>query len=116
MPWGLNRHQQSGNLRFVTSSCRDRAPLLSTPGARDIFVSTLARTRVWYGFCLRGFVIMPEHVHLLLSEPERETLALTLQMLKQVTSHKLRQPGLPFWEPRYYDFNVWSEYLRLGKN
>ncbi len=53
---------------------------------------------------------MPEHVHLLLSEPERGNLALGLQMLKQLVSHTLRQPGTPaFWEPRYFDLNVWSE-------
>jgi putative transposase len=110
MPWGLKRYQQSGDLHFITFSCRDRAPLLATPGAHDIFVSTLERTRIWYGFSIRGFVVMPEHMHLLLSEPERGTLALAMQMLKQVTSHQLGVPGTPFWEPRYYDFNVWSEY------
>jgi putative transposase len=110
MPWGLKRYQESGNLHFVTFSCRDRAPLLATAEARDIFVSTLERTRVWYGFCMRGFVVMPEHLHPLLSEPERGNLALALQMLKQISSHRLRQAKTPFWEPRYYDFNLWSEY------
>jgi REP element-mobilizing transposase RayT len=33
---------------------------------------------------------MPEHVHLLLSEPERSNLAVVIQMLKQITSRKLR--------------------------
>jgi putative transposase len=110
MPWGLKRYQEAKELHFITFSCRERAPLLGTPLARDIFVSTLERARTWYAFCIRGFVVMPEHVHLLLSEPERGNLALALQMLKQASSHKLRQLGIPFWEPRYYDFNVWSEY------
>jgi putative transposase len=52
---------------------------------------------------------MPEHVHLLLSEPERSTLAVALQMLKQNVAHKIVHPaGTPFWQPRYYDFNVRS--------
>jgi len=59
---------------------------------------------------------MPEHVHLLISEPERRTLAQVLQMLKQNTAHQLRAPeGSPFWLPRYYDFNVWSEDKRVEK-
>jgi putative transposase len=59
---------------------------------------------------------MPEHVHLLISEPTRKTLSVALQMLKQNTAHQL-QPveGAPFWEPRYYDFNVWSEAKRIEK-
>jgi REP-associated tyrosine transposase len=59
---------------------------------------------------------MPEHVHLLISEPERKTLAIALQMLKQVVSQKLRCKSSPqFWQPRYYDFNVHSERKRVEK-
>ena len=53
---------------------------------------------------------MPEHVHLLLSEPERGNLAVVLQMLKQIVSKKLNERATTsFWQPRYYDFNVWRE-------
>jgi len=59
---------------------------------------------------------MPEHVHLLMSEPERGQLSLALQMLKQNVARELRLPeGCPFWQPRYYDFNVWSESKRVEK-
>jgi len=59
---------------------------------------------------------MPEHVHLLISEPERSALSRVLQMLKQNTAHSLHPPeGSPFWLPRYYDFNVWSEDKRIEK-
>jgi hypothetical protein len=33
--------------------------------------------------CVYGYVVMPEHVHLLLSEPQRGTLAEALKSLKQ---------------------------------
>jgi len=60
---------------------------------------------------------MPEHVHLLISEPERAKLSLALQMLKQTVSRKLRSKisRAPFWQARYYDFNVWSERKRVEK-
>jgi len=52
---------------------------------------------------------MPEHVHLLVSEPERGSLAASLQVLKQQSAKKLKAPHLPhFWLTRYYDFNLWS--------
>jgi REP element-mobilizing transposase RayT len=35
---------------------------------------------------------MPEHVHLLITEPERGKLSLALQMLKQNASRQLREP------------------------
>jgi putative transposase len=59
---------------------------------------------------------MPEHVHLLISEPERSRLSTVVQMLKQNVARELRLPEeSPFWTPRYYDFNVWGESKRVEK-
>jgi putative transposase len=67
--------------------------------------------------CVIGYVVMPEHVHLLITEPERSPLAVCLQMLKQITSRKIHRSArtAPFWQARYYDFNVWSERKRVEK-
>src|ERR1035437_7574075 len=108
MLWGLKRYQQTGDLHFITFSCYRRAPLLGTGQTRDTFVMTLERARRWYGFYVTGFVVMPEHVHLLLSEPERRNLAVALQMLNKIASQELNDHATnPFWQPRYYDFNVY---------
>jgi putative transposase len=116
MPWGLKRFQQTRDLRFLTFSCYHRAPLLNTPQKRDIFLEALEQSRRWYGFYVVGYVVMPEHVHLLISEPERKTLRIAIQMLKQRVSQKLRgKSPTPFWQLRYYDFNVWSERKRVEK-
>jgi putative transposase len=117
MPWGLNRYQDTGDLHFVTFSCYQRQPFLSTPRACRVFEQTLEDVRRWYGLYVKGYVVMPEHVHLLVSEPERSSLRVALQMLKQIVAQKLK-PGLSallgengavpkrFWQVRYYDFNV----------
>ncbi len=53
---------------------------------------------------------MPEHVHLLVNEPERSNLAQALKSLKQGVARRLAlRADEPFWQERYYDFNVWSE-------
>ena len=53
---------------------------------------------------------MPEHVHLLVNEPERGTLAQAMQSPKQGVARKLAlRAADPFWQARYYDFSVWSE-------
>jgi putative transposase len=122
MPWGLHRFQEAKCLHFVTFSCYRRAPLLGTPQARDVFEKVLEQTRQWYGFYVSAYVVMPEHVHLLVSEPERGKLSTALQMLKQNVSRELKERPRPeypknggtragrppFWLERYYDFNVWS--------
>jgi len=49
---------------------------------------------------------MPEHVHVLLSEPQRDTLADALKSLKQGVSRRLIGEAEHFWQKRYYDFNI----------
>ena len=123
MPWGLRRYQQTRQLHFVTFTCYHRKPWLADPRSCDQFVETLETVRRWYGFWVTGYVVMPEHVHLLVSEPERKNLALALQVLKQMVSRNRggwpvlsRSEGRgPFWQARYYDFNVWSEPKRVEK-
>jgi putative transposase len=127
MPWGLKRYQETGNLHFITFSCYQRQPFLSAPSSRRAFEETLERVRRWYGFDVKGYVVMPEHVHLLLSEPERGSLRVVIQMLKQITAQKLRpstvglrESGLSdlpkrFWQVRYYDFNVRTARKQIEK-
>jgi len=90
-PSGLERYYGRGDLHFITFSCYRRLPFLGSSGARNLFVRELARVRREYGFLLLGYVVMPEHVHLLLSEPRRGTPSTVLQMLKQRVSHKMRK-------------------------
>jgi putative transposase len=110
MPWSLKRFHQSRQLHFLTFSCYQRKPKLRTPQACTVLLSALERVRQKYGLCVYGYVVMPEHVHLLVSEPERGTLAAAMQSLKQGVARTLAlRASESFWMERYYDFNVWSE-------
>jgi putative transposase len=130
----LRRCYGSGTLHFVTCSCYRRRPLLGSARSRDVFVRILEETRVRYQFAVIGYIVMPEHFHLLIGEPKVGTPATVLQVLKQRVSRTLRgqkrhagsplQPGLgpdehaalkSFWEPRFYDFNVWSRKKKIEK-
>jgi putative transposase len=116
MPRDLRRYQNTGNLHFITFSCYHRLPLLADCAARSVVEQSLERVRGWYGLLVFGYVVMPEHVHLLISEPERGTLRAALQMLKQISAHELRSDAqTPFWQARYYDFNVWAAKKRVEK-
>jgi len=116
MPTGLRRYQESGGLHFVTFSCYRRQARLSRADARSLFEQSLEQVRQAYGLAVVGYVVMPEHVHLLLSEPERATLATALQSLKQSVSRRLAlRASEPFWQARYYDFNVHNDEKRAEK-
>ena len=56
----------------MTTSCYRRKPFLGTAKSRDIFLEVLEQIRRRYQFDVIGFVVMPEHVHLLIGEPERD--------------------------------------------
>ena len=99
MPQRLKRIYGFGHLHFITFSCYRRLPLLGSAHARNVFVQILGEVRDRYGFALVGFVVMPEHVHLLIGEPKTGNPSAVTQVLKK---------GGPFWQRRFYDFNVWS--------
>jgi putative transposase len=113
MVLGLERHQLTGHLHFVTFSCYQRLAYLSTPTERNLVETALERARRRYEFAVIGYVVMPEHVHLLLGEPGRELLAVGIQALKLSAANRAKQR--PFWQARYYYFNVSTEAKRIEK-
>jgi putative transposase len=113
MATGLKRYQQTGHTHFVTFSGYRRQARFATPTVRDIFEEALERARRHHEFEVIGYVVMPEHVHLLVSEPRTEVLAVALRGLKLSVARRAKQS--PFWQVRYYDFNVFTEAKRIEK-
>jgi putative transposase len=113
MTRGLVRYQRNGDFHFVTFSCAQRRPLLARPGFSAVFEEALERMRLRYGFVVAGYVLMPEHVHLLVGEPKEVLLGIALQALKLSVSVRVGMGC--FWLARYYDFNVHSPDKRVEK-
>jgi len=77
----------------------------------------LEQTRERYRFVVVGYVVMPEHVHLLVSEPEIGSPSTVMQVVKQRTARTLlprrkrrnprqrelfgEEPGRAFWQARF---------------
>lgn len=109
MPSRLKRYQTQGSYHFLTFSCYRRLPYLNDDRARTTFLEELEKLRLRHNFYVFGYVLMPEHVHLLLSEPKLHSLATTLNVLKHETSQRLKEGRRQFWQRRYYDFNVLTQ-------
>jgi putative transposase len=114
VPLRLERRYGQHHLHFITFSCYKRLPLLAAPSARDVFVESLGKVRAESGVAIFGYVVMPEHVHLLIDEPPASSPSKVLQELKQRVSNLLRKAAgehgatAYFWQHRFYDFNIWS--------
>ena len=129
----LNRCYGHGFLHFITFSCYRRLPLLQRESRRDLFLRILEQVRKRYRFVVVGYVVMPEHVHLLFSEPERGNPGTVIQVLKQrfarVVLRDWRHRRVPqqgslwnqpltqahVWQARFYDFVVYTKKKRMEK-
>ena len=90
MPRGLRRFHESGQSHFITFSCYHRRQYFSTAVVYELFPVCLENLRRRFDLRIYGYVVMPEHVHLLLSEPEHGTLADAIHFLKLSFSKRLR--------------------------
>ena len=128
MTAGLKRYYGAGDCHFITCSCYHRQPLLHRPWRRDLFLAQLEQVRRRYRVVVLGYVVMPEHFHLLMSEPQDESLSTVMQALKlgfarrvlaairrSNGAERMKPVGNRVWQARFYDFNVWSERKRIDK-
>jgi putative transposase len=131
MPSGLERWQGGHDFHFLTFSCYHRQPLLDSASRRDLFLQVLEQVRRRYRWVVLGYVVMPEHVHLLVSNPPDCKLSTAIQALKvgfarRVLADQRRrlrnqrtqrlEPGTRrIWQARYYDFNVCTTRKRVEK-
>ena len=118
MPWGLKRYYGTGGFHFVTFSCYRRRPLLDSVAARDLLLASLEVMRERYRFAVIGYVAMPEHMHLLISEPLTGNPSTIVQAVKlSFTQRRNAATGSSgqFWQRRFYDFNVWSQRKEVEK-
>lgn len=113
MPEGLSRIYGYGHLHFITFSSHQRAQLLGSEAARDRFAQILGEVRDRYGFALVGYVVMPEHVHLVIAEPPSATPSTVIQVVKQRSSRGIRglcptsaEESGRFWERPVLRFQI----------
>jgi putative transposase len=109
MPYGLKRFQKAEALHLITFSCFHRLPFLAASDSKETFETVLEQTRARHQARVYAYVLMPEHIHLLINEPPLILLAQFLKALKQVTSRKLRGHRPHFWLERYFDSSVRGE-------
>ncbi len=135
MPF-YHRVYSPGELQFITTSSYRRTPLFASDRFRRCFVQRLDEVRQELHFLLIGWVLMPEHFHVLIKPEPAETTPLIMKGLKEESAKRilrtlrdnlqfpwcrsalarLRLPSTVhdeshyrLWQHRFYPFNVFSD-------
>ncbi|MCH9030986.1 MAG: transposase [candidate division Zixibacteria bacterium] len=131
----LRHFDNLNTARFITFCCFHRYQLLTEPARNLILLEEIDRARNKHGILIYGYVIMPEHVHLVIHSSEKVQLGAVIgeiksRSAKRIFSH-MRDIGakipsglsttrrgiqkLVFWQLRCYDHNCRSEKTTLEK-
>lgn len=112
----LRHFDNLGTARFVTFSCFGHRPLLTQRGNIEAVIEQTERLRSDDGISLLAYVIMPDHVHMVLLPPEGLELGRAIGRLKALSARKIlaassnagaarRDGRRVFWQRRCYDHN-----------
>jgi putative transposase len=107
------------HVAFVTATVKDWLSVFSQDNAALVAIEELKRTADIYSALIFGYVIMPSHVHFIISFQEIEKLSKFVQCFKSVCSRRIRNLGpltyheilsssdkFHLWKPRFDDFII----------
>jgi putative transposase len=105
---------------FITICAHMQQNLFQREEVAELMVATFLKYRDAGEFELHEYVVMSNHIHLLLSLHDQQKLGRVIQLIKGGFSHSLREMGIVFravWEQRYYerqvrDTNEFAEFAR----
>jgi len=93
-------HPYQSGLFLVTTNIKNRKPIFTNDAYAHEAIETLYRVQVRHPFVLYGFVVMPDHCHLLVRIPKNGSLSKTMNIYKGIVS--LNIGNGPMWQPRFH--------------
>jgi REP element-mobilizing transposase RayT len=87
-----HRYWEPGRLQFITASTYRRAQLFPSPRFRNLFARKLAELREEMHFLIVGWVLMPEHFHLLIRPESADSTPLVVGRLKERAAIRILRP------------------------
>jgi putative transposase len=124
----LKHYDHDGRARFITFCTHKKIPLLTNNKFRRVVIDSISAIRAQYSLKLLGYVLMPEHVHLVVVPPEDTKLGPAIGKLKIYSSTRIHEIlidlnsamierltvtrnkiiNFVFWQRRCYDHNCRS--------
>ena len=123
---GRLRHRTSpGCTYFITTDTWQNREIFRVSETAEIVTQRITSCRDQGAYLLHEFVVMPNHLHLLLTPAENASLERSIQLIKGGSSHKIHQQRghrMQIWQSGFHDWTVRDvkdyrtkcEYIRLN--
>ena len=114
-----------GSSYFITTKCWQSRAIFQVPETAEILIETLLNYRDRKAYALHEFIVMPDHLHLLLTPSSTTSLEKSMQFIKGGSSHqihKARKQKMEIWQVGFHDWTIrdsddWqtkAEYIRTN--
>jgi putative transposase len=111
----------SDRIFFVTTVTANRQPIFRREAVAHLLIDTLAHYRDERKYLLHEFVVMPDHVHALLTPASEISLERVMQFIKGGFSYRLKSLT-PVWQASFTnhrirdleDYQRHLEYIRMN--
>jgi putative transposase len=84
-------------MHFVTAALDGRRPVFHTSRLAELFIETLLQLRARGRFKLHAYLVLPDHVHLLMT-PLVSPLTATVTQIKTAFANRADELQYPVWE------------------
>ena len=94
---------------FVTTKCWEGHSAFQVTETADILLNTLFHYRDSGAYLLHEFVIMPDHLHLMLTPGHQTSLEKAVQLIKGGSSHRIhkeRGGRMEIWQVSFHDWTI----------
>lgn len=113
----LTHDTSDGWTYFVTTKAWQSTFLFQVEETAEIIVAKLLEYREKGNYLLHDFVLMPNHLHLILTPGDCTSLEKAMQLIKGGSSfeiHKARGRKLQIWQPGFHESRVtsWTDYQK----
>jgi len=113
----LTHHTGEGWTYFITTKAWESEFLFQDGETAGIIVTKLLEYRDKGNYLLHDFVLMPNHLHVILTPAETVSLEKTVQLIKGGSSHEIhaaRGGKMPVWQSGFHESRVtsWTDYQK----
>jgi putative transposase len=108
----LTHRTAPGCTYFVTTKSWEGRAIFQVPATAEILVQCILGYRDKGAYCLHEFVVMPNHLHVIITPGHGTTLEKAIQLIKGGSSyeiHRLREHKMEIWQRGFHEATVRDE-------